>query len=124
MNLDLDQLNEETEEGKRVGGEGGRGERDSTTDRERERERESQNAERELSDLGWKREQGARVGRVLVEECGGSEVLQREAPVCPAGALTMSCLTPPEPRPQTPSPPSPPAPPPIQPKTHWQAALH
>lgn len=30
------------------------------------------------------------VGRVLVEECGGSEVLQKEAPVCPAGALTMS----------------------------------
>lgn len=46
----------------------------------------------------------------LVEECGGSEVLQREAPLCPAGALTMSCLTPPEPRPQTPpsSHPSPP----------------
>lgn len=30
------------------------------------------------------------VGRVLVEECGGSEVLQKEAPVCPAEALTMS----------------------------------
>lgn len=53
-----------------------------------------QNGEKEVSDLGWKPEQGAGVGRVLVEECGGSEVLQHEAPVCPVGALTMSCLTP------------------------------
>lgn len=55
MNLDVNQQNEETEEGKNSQG---------VRREEGERERESHNAKRELSDLGWKWELGARVGRV------------------------------------------------------------
>lgn len=78
---------------KTVREEGGRRERDRESKRRRRTER-----------FGLEVGAGSQGWQGLVEECGGSEVLQREAPVCPAGALTMSCLTPPEPRPQTPSP--------------------